>query len=62
VLETLKSDESLRTVPVVMLTSSREEQDLLRSYNLGVNGLRRQAGRFSGLRCGAARNRSCSGP
>jgi CheY-like chemotaxis protein len=37
VLETLKSDESLRTVPVVMLTSSREEQDLLRSYNLGVN-------------------------
>jgi CheY-like chemotaxis protein len=37
VLETLKSDENLRTVPVVMLTSSREEQDLLRSYNLGVN-------------------------
>jgi CheY-like chemotaxis protein len=37
VLQTLKSDESLRTVPVVMLTSSREEQDLLRSYNLGVN-------------------------
>jgi CheY-like chemotaxis protein len=37
VLKTLKSDETLRTVPVVMLTSSREEQDLLRSYNLGVN-------------------------
>ncbi|HEX8236639.1 MAG TPA: response regulator [Abditibacteriaceae bacterium] len=37
VLETLKSDKNLHTVPVVMLTSSREEQDLLRSYNLGVN-------------------------
>ena len=37
VLQTLKSDDNLRTIPVVMLTSSREEQDLLRSYNLGVN-------------------------
>ncbi|HZU36053.1 MAG TPA: response regulator, partial [Gemmataceae bacterium] len=37
VLRQLKSDASLRTVPVVMLTSSREEQDLLSSYNLGVN-------------------------
>ena len=37
VLEHIKSDEKLRTVPVVMLTSSREEQDLMRSYDLGVN-------------------------
>ena len=37
VLKRIKSDESLRAVPVVMLTSSREEQDLVRSYNLGVN-------------------------
>jgi CheY-like chemotaxis protein len=37
VLRQLKSDPVLRTVPVVMLTSSREEQDLLSSYNLGVN-------------------------
>ncbi len=37
VLRQLKSDANLRTVPVVMLTSSREEQDLLGSYNLGVN-------------------------
>ncbi|HEU5039934.1 MAG TPA: response regulator [Gemmatimonadales bacterium] len=37
VLETIKSDPDLRHVPVVMLTSSREEQDLLRSYRLGVN-------------------------
>jgi CheY-like chemotaxis protein len=37
VLERLKSTPELRAVPVVMLTSSREEQDLVRSYNLGVN-------------------------
>jgi CheY-like chemotaxis protein len=37
VLALLKGDEELRTVPVVMLTSSREERDLLRSYNLGAN-------------------------
>lgn len=37
VLERLKADPELKTIPVVMLTSSREEQDLLRSYNLGVN-------------------------
>ena len=37
VLEQIKGDPELRAVPVVMLTSSREEQDLLRSYKLGVN-------------------------
>ncbi len=37
VLEQIKTDEMLRTVPVVMLTSSREEPDLSRSYKLGVN-------------------------
>ncbi len=37
VLEQIKSDERLRHTPVVMLTSSREEQDLVRSYQLGVN-------------------------
>jgi CheY-like chemotaxis protein len=37
VLEQIKNDEQLRQIPVVMLTSSREEQDLLRSYKLGVN-------------------------
>lgn len=37
VLEQIKTDDKLRTIPVVMLTSSREEQDLLRSYDLGVN-------------------------
>lgn len=37
VLEQIKTDEKLKTVPVVMLTSSREEPDLIRSYDLGVN-------------------------
>ncbi len=37
VLEKIKSDASLRSVPVVMLTSSREERDLVTSYSLGVN-------------------------
>ncbi|MBA3848587.1 MAG: two-component system response regulator [Opitutus sp.] len=38
VLQQLKSDPRLRTLPVVVLTSSREEQDVVRSYQLGVNG------------------------
>ncbi len=37
VLEQVKTDAMLRTVPVVMLTSSREEPDLNRSYKMGVN-------------------------
>jgi CheY-like chemotaxis protein len=37
VLRRIKADETLRMVPVVMLTSSREEADLLESYRLGVN-------------------------
>ncbi|MCW3797919.1 response regulator [Sphingomonas sp. BN140010] len=37
VLEQIKNDPRLRHTPVVMLTSSREERDLVRSYQLGVN-------------------------
>jgi CheY-like chemotaxis protein len=37
VLQAIKSDPALRSVPVVMLTSSREEGDLVQSYKLGVN-------------------------
>jgi CheY-like chemotaxis protein len=36
-LALIKEDARLRTIPVVMLTSSREEGDLVRSYQLGVN-------------------------
>lgn len=37
VLRAIKSDEKLRVVPTVILTSSREEKDLAEGYNLGVN-------------------------
>jgi CheY-like chemotaxis protein len=37
VLRQLKSDDRMKLMPVVMLTSSREERDLVASYQLGVN-------------------------
>jgi CheY-like chemotaxis protein len=37
VLQQVKSDERLRMIPVVMLTSSNEERDMMQSYKLGVN-------------------------
>jgi CheY-like chemotaxis protein len=37
VLRTIKKDERLKCIPVVMLTSSREEQDLVESYSHSVN-------------------------
>jgi CheY-like chemotaxis protein len=37
VLAEIRGDAGLKSVPVVMLTSSKEEQDLIRSYELGVN-------------------------
>ncbi len=36
-LAEIKADESLRQIPVVVLTTSRDEQDVLRTYDLGVN-------------------------
>lgn len=37
VLRQIKQDPRTRTIPVVMLTSSREERDMIESYRLGVN-------------------------
>jgi CheY-like chemotaxis protein len=37
VLKRVKGDASLKNIPIVMLTSSREEQDVVESYKLGVN-------------------------
>jgi CheY-like chemotaxis protein len=37
VLKQVRSDENLKMIPVVVLTSSHEEKDMMRSYKLGVN-------------------------
>ncbi len=37
VLRAIKADERTRSIPVVIMTSSREDQDLVESYKLGVN-------------------------
>jgi CheY-like chemotaxis protein len=38
VLQQIKTDDKLKFIPVVVLTSSREEKDMVTSYKLGVNG------------------------
>ena len=37
VLRQIKADPDLKVIPVIVMTSSREEQDLLNSYQLGAN-------------------------
>ncbi|MCC7557170.1 MAG: response regulator, partial [Methanobacteriaceae archaeon] len=37
VLQTIKADERTRKIPVVVLTSSKEDRDIVESYKLGVN-------------------------
>ena len=37
VLKQIKSEEKLRMIPIVVLTSSKEEKDMVASYQLGVN-------------------------
>jgi CheY-like chemotaxis protein len=37
VLKAIRNDDKLKTIPIVMLTSSREESDLMKSYELGAN-------------------------
>jgi CheY-like chemotaxis protein len=37
VLRQIKTDEEMKVIPIVMLTSSREEHDLVKSYKLGAN-------------------------
>ena len=37
VLEELKEEEDLKSIPVVVLTTSEAEEDIVRSYNLGAN-------------------------
>jgi two-component system response regulator len=37
VLQRIKRDETLKSIPVIVLTVSQREQDVVRSYDLGVN-------------------------
>jgi CheY-like chemotaxis protein len=37
VLRNIRANESTRTIPVVIMTSSNEDKDILASYQLGVN-------------------------
>jgi CheY-like chemotaxis protein len=48
-LAEIKSDEVLRHIPVVVLTTSRDEEDILRSYDLGVNSFITKPVTFEGL-------------
>ncbi|OHD80984.1 MAG: two-component system response regulator [Spirochaetes bacterium RIFOXYC1_FULL_54_7] len=47
VLSAIRSDPSLKYIPVVMLTSSQEERDIIRSYELGTNAYVVKPVRFS---------------
>ena len=47
VLRRLKAEESTRAIPVVVLTSSTDERDLLESYDLGVNSYLRKPVQFA---------------
>jgi two-component system, response regulator len=48
-LREIKSDEDLRDIPVVVLSTSREEEDIARSYKLGVNSFISKPVTFTGL-------------
>lgn len=48
-LREIKSDPALRRIPVVVLTTSREEADVLRSYDLGANSFIAKPVTFEGL-------------
>jgi CheY-like chemotaxis protein len=48
-LAEIKGDEALRQIPVVILTTSSDEADVLRSYNLGVNSFITKPVTFEGL-------------
>lgn len=49
VLQKIKSDESLKTIPVIVLTVSQREQDIVRSYDLGVNTYIQKPVEFDGF-------------
>ena len=48
-LAEIKLDESLRQIPIVVLTTSKAEEDVLRSYDLGANSFITKPVTFTGL-------------
>ncbi len=48
-LKVIKSDPALRSIPVVILTTSSQEEDILRSYNTGANSYITKPVTFEGL-------------
>lgn len=48
-LREIKSDESLRQIPTVVLTTSKSDEDIVRSYDLGVNSFITKPVTFEGL-------------
>ena len=48
-LAVIKADPNLRQIPVIVLTTSKAEEDILRSYNLGVNSFITKPVTFDGL-------------
>ncbi len=48
-LEEIKSNPELRQIPIVVLTTSKTEEDIYRSYNLGVNSYIAKPVTFQGL-------------
>ena len=48
-LREVKADPSLRSIPVVVLTTSKQEEDILRTYDLGVNSFVTKPVTFEGL-------------
>ena len=48
-LAEIKADEDLRSIPVVVLTTSKDEEDIFRTYDLGVNSFITKPVTFTGL-------------
>jgi CheY-like chemotaxis protein len=48
-LEAIKADPTLRSIPIVVLTTSKSEEDVFRSYDLGVNSFITKPVSFKGL-------------
>lgn len=48
-LEQIKADPDLRRIPIVVLTTSKSEEDILKTYNLGVAGFITKPVGFDGL-------------